>query len=324
MGDGRLPEGEQAVPPWVGPFIRGVEGGPVSNAPGWYPDQTHAHLVRYWDGQEWTSATAQAPAAPAGAPRAGDPVPSSTSPPTGSASEGSVGKPLPPLPAAPVPLQVPKPAPLSSPLPPSLLAQPPVMGRPVGPADRSRNQPLGLVLLGIAAVMLLATGFFALQDTGPLGLCGNLFDGARIINEANGSESPSSDPFAASENAAQSVVDECSADWTTMLFLAGGAGFGALVAGIFGVIILVGWLPSERHPGAPRSGMAIGSIIASGIGWVVYPGAIIGIVLGFVAKNQIKASGGTQGGDGLATAGIIVGFVGILLGIVWRIVLFSN
>ncbi len=82
--------------------------------------------------------------------------------------------------------------------------------------------------------------------------------------------------------------------------------------------------PGPPAGAVPNNQMAVGSIIASCIGLLCGIGSIIGIVLGFVAKNQIKASGGTQGGDGLATAGIIVGFVGILLGIVWRIVLFSN
>lgn len=126
------------------------------------------------------------------------------------------------------------------------------MGRPAGAADRSRNQPLGLVLLAIAAVMVLAMGFFALKDTGPFGLCGNLFDGIRISNEANGSDDSSTDPFApppsASQNAAQRVVDACNPEWTKMLVLAGGSGAGALTVGVLGVLVLVGVLPSKRRP----------------------------------------------------------------------------
>jgi hypothetical protein len=34
----------------------------------------------------------------------------------------------------------------------------------------------------------------------------------------------------------------------------------------------------------------------------------LGIVFGFVARSQIKNSNGTQGGQGLALAGIIIGF----------------
>jgi hypothetical protein len=34
---------------------------------------------------------------------------------------------------------------------------------------------------------------------------------------------------------------------------------------------------------------------------------ILAIIFGFVAKSQIRQSGGTQGGDGMATAGIVLG-----------------
>jgi len=41
-----------------------------------------------------------------------------------------------------------------------------------------------------------------------------------------------------------------------------------------------------------------------------------GIVTGIMAKKQIQESGGTQGGDPLALAGIICGGVGAALGVV--------
>ena len=41
------------------------------------------------------------------------------------------------------------------------------------------------------------------------------------------------------------------------------------------------------------------------------------------AKNQIKASNGTQGGDNLATIGIVLGAVGIVLNILWRVWFFN-
>jgi hypothetical protein len=63
-------------------------------------------------------------------------------------------------------------------------------------------------------------------------------------------------------------------------------------------------------PGSASStnGFAIASLVTA-----ILCCPILGIIFGFVAKNQIKQSGGTQGGDGLATAGIIIGFV--LMGI---------
>ncbi len=83
--------------------------------------------------------------------------------------------------------------------------------------------------------------------------------------------------------------------------------------------------PAGPPPGqaAPNNQMAVGSIIASAVGLFCGIGSIIGIVLGVVAKNQIKQSGGTQGGDNLATIGIILGAVGIALNILWRVVFFN-
>ena len=82
--------------------------------------------------------------------------------------------------------------------------------------------------------------------------------------------------------------------------------------------------PAGPPPAAPPNNqLAVGSIIASAIGLFCGIGSIIGIVLGVVAKNQIKASGGTQGGDNLATIGIVLGAVGSVLSICWQVVFFN-
>lgn len=71
------------------------------------------------------------------------------------------------------------------------------------------------------------------------------------------------------------------------------------------------------YPAAPKTnGMAIASLVTS----IVCCGPI-GLILGIVAKNQIKASRGTQGGDGMATAGIIIGALSIVGGIIYGIIL---
>jgi hypothetical protein len=65
--------------------------------------------------------------------------------------------------------------------------------------------------------------------------------------------------------------------------------------------------------GAPATrksnGLAIASLVCScaGIFLIGIP-AVVGIIFGFVARAQIRRSNGAQGGDGLALAGIIVGF----------------
>lgn len=69
--------------------------------------------------------------------------------------------------------------------------------------------------------------------------------------------------------------------------------------------------------GGPRTnGLAIASLVCS-VGSLFLCGlsAIVGVVLGHVARRQIRRSAGAEVGDGFALAGIIVGYV-ILAGIV--------
>jgi hypothetical protein len=40
-------------------------------------------------------------------------------------------------------------------------------------------------------------------------------------------------------------------------------------------------------------------------------GGILALVFGYISRRQIDESGGTQGGRGMAIAGIILGWVGI-------------
>jgi hypothetical protein len=76
-----------------------------------------------------------------------------------------------------------------------------------------------------------------------------------------------------------------------------------------------GSAPHPRYDAAiaPKTnGLAIASLICSCAGLFFLP-AIPGIVLGFVARAQIKRSNGAQRGDGLAIAGIVVGFGWLVL-----------
>ncbi len=64
---------------------------------------------------------------------------------------------------------------------------------------------------------------------------------------------------------------------------------------------------------APKTnGLAVASLICSCAGLFFLP-VFPGIILGFVAHSQIKRSNGMQRGDGLAIAGIIVGFGWLVL-----------
>jgi hypothetical protein len=63
--------------------------------------------------------------------------------------------------------------------------------------------------------------------------------------------------------------------------------------------------------------LAVAALVCSCVGVLLFVlPCILGVIFGFVARSQIRRSQGTQKGDGLALAGIIVGFAGIALGII--------
>lgn len=83
----------------------------------------------------------------------------------------------------------------------------------------------------------------------------------------------------------------------------------------------------EPVPSGPRtSTMAIISLIGGITGFTVLPllGSLAGIIFGHIAKSEIKKSNGTLGGNGMATAGLIIGYVTIGLGVcalcVWLLI----
>lgn len=75
-----------------------------------------------------------------------------------------------------------------------------------------------------------------------------------------------------------------------------------------------GWLraDSRRHEVvASTNGFAVASFVL-GLLWLYWVGSVLAIVFGYVALNQIDARRGRQGGRGMAIAGLILGFVGVL------------
>ena len=65
-----------------------------------------------------------------------------------------------------------------------------------------------------------------------------------------------------------------------------------------------GWGQPQK-PGT--NGLAIASLVTA------FLCSVVGVVLGFIAKSQIKKTG--QAGNGLATAGIVIGILNMLLGL---------
>ena len=68
-----------------------------------------------------------------------------------------------------------------------------------------------------------------------------------------------------------------------------------------------------RLPMAPAtSGWAIASLICASSAF-----SLLAIIFGYVGRNEIKNSGGRITGDGLALAGLIIGWIEIGLGVLF-------
>jgi hypothetical protein len=77
------------------------------------------------------------------------------------------------------------------------------------------------------------------------------------------------------------------------------------------------YTPSIPPAGPRTSTMAIISLIGGIAGWTILPflGAIAAIICGHIAKSEIKKSAGMVSGNGMATAGLILGYVSIAFGV---------
>ncbi len=90
-----------------------------------------------------------------------------------------------------------------------------------------------------------------------------------------------------------------------------------------------GYLPPPPLPPPPQNnGMAIASLVLGIISLACCQclTAIPGVIFGHIALGQIRRSGGTQGGSGLAVAGLVTGYIaigGTLLFFVFYILMFA-
>lgn len=75
--------------------------------------------------------------------------------------------------------------------------------------------------------------------------------------------------------------------------------------------------PSTPRTNGKATASLVTGIAALVLSWCCGLGlaGIVAIVLGVKARNEIRASGGTQEGDGLALGGIITGVVAVVLGV---------
>jgi hypothetical protein len=74
--------------------------------------------------------------------------------------------------------------------------------------------------------------------------------------------------------------------------------------------------------GQTTNGLSVASMVL-GVVWVFGIGSILAVIFGFVARKQIKDSGGRQSGGGMALAGIILGFVGVASLILWIVLVIA-
>ena len=71
-----------------------------------------------------------------------------------------------------------------------------------------------------------------------------------------------------------------------------------------------------------RSGFAVASLVM-GIAFMYGLTSILALVFGYRARREIEAANGRLAGDGMATAGIVLGYIGIVLGIAFWAMLLS-
>jgi hypothetical protein len=72
-------------------------------------------------------------------------------------------------------------------------------------------------------------------------------------------------------------------------------------------------MQQPEYASSQTSTMAIVSVISGVLSWVVLPfiGAVVAIVTGHMARNEIKNNPGMQG-DGLALVGLILGYLHVI------------
>lgn len=81
--------------------------------------------------------------------------------------------------------------------------------------------------------------------------------------------------------------------------------------------------PPVPYGGAqPTNGMAIASLVCGIVGFLCFVPAVVAIVLGAIARTQISQTEPPQKGQGMATAGMILGTVWIALTVVYFVIFF--
>ena len=73
------------------------------------------------------------------------------------------------------------------------------------------------------------------------------------------------------------------------------------------------------------SNLAITSLVSGILGWTLLPflGAIVAVITWHMARSEIRKSNGELDGDGLAVAGLVLGWLSLALVVVGVFILFA-
>jgi hypothetical protein len=71
------------------------------------------------------------------------------------------------------------------------------------------------------------------------------------------------------------------------------------------------------------SGLAVTSLVTGILGWLMFPvlASLVAVITGHMARSEIRRSAGSIDGDGIALAGLILGWIN--LGLAAAIILFA-
>jgi hypothetical protein len=84
--------------------------------------------------------------------------------------------------------------------------------------------------------------------------------------------------------------------------------------------------PAQDSTPAPTSTLSLTSLMMGIIGWIFLPvvGGMIAIITGHLAKRETRQSEGLLGGNGLATAGLVLGYANLVAGLCVCLFLFTG
>ena len=79
------------------------------------------------------------------------------------------------------------------------------------------------------------------------------------------------------------------------------------------------------NPIRQTSPLAIASLVSAILGWTLLPflGALVAIITGHMARSGIRAANGRLDGDGLAVAGLVLGWTSMALVLVAIVIVFA-